>query len=343
MSVQNFIENTVDLSVSDFYAAILGETPSQGAKSPALWNAAFEGLSISALMHPFDVRSENLSHVVEALRADSRFVGGAVTMPYKIDILPLLDEVEPEAAAIGAVNCVYRNGDKLVGSNTDGAGALWSLQAACPTPLAGKKVLILGAGGAACAVAAYVAGAVGADGLLVVCNRSEEKRDALVKRLLPFCPVEGASWPVSPETAAAVDIVINCTSLGFEATKADERGAYTLRFYTPLGEVDDRIRVSPGEGVNKRYLVDAIDAISLNQKQTFSVLAAMDNPFVFDIVYQPVRTLFLAMAEVLGYQALSGVGMNLEQAVIAFDKASSSVGLRPSGQEEVRNLMSPLW
>jgi shikimate dehydrogenase len=94
-SVLDVIENkSVNLSQTDFYAAIIGESPSQGAKSPTLWNAAFKGLELSGMMHPMDVHSEKLANLVELLRKDTRFIGSAVTMPYKIQIIPYLDGCE---------------------------------------------------------------------------------------------------------------------------------------------------------------------------------------------------------------------------------------------------------
>ena len=76
--MRDWIDNfeSLYLHKTDYYAAIIGETPSQGAKSPDLWNAAFDGLDLSAVMHPFDVQSGNLASLVIALREDQRFLGG---------------------------------------------------------------------------------------------------------------------------------------------------------------------------------------------------------------------------------------------------------------------------
>ena len=106
------------------YAAILGATPSKGARSPTLWNAAFKAAGIDAVMHPMDVTAGDLPAVVAALKADPRFVGGAIAVPHKQAMLALVGRVEPEAARIGAVNALYRDGGDLVGANTDGAASL---------------------------------------------------------------------------------------------------------------------------------------------------------------------------------------------------------------------------
>lgn len=333
-----------DLGATGAYAAILGESPSRGAKSPVLWNAAFRGLGLSGVMHPMDVAPGELAGAVQALRADRRYIGGAVTMPYKIDIVALLDELEPEAEAIGAVNCVYRgrDGRSLVGANTDGAGALWSLAGEFGE-LAGARVLLLGAGGAACAVAAYVARAVGPQGRLVLCNRDAAKAEALAARVGGFCPVEVAPWPVTPALAPGLDVLVNCTVLGFETLRSDADGAYSLRWFTPLAAVDASARVAPGPGAVRRHAVAAAQAIADNASKSIEFLGALDRALVFDIVYQPRQTFLLRLAELMELRTLGGVAMNLEQAVIAFDKATAAAGLRRADASEIRPIMAEVW
>ena len=340
-SILDVIENKgIDLDSTEYYAAILGESPSKGARSPMLWNAAFEGLNISAVMHPMDVVPDRLEEAVQRLREDKRFIGGAVTMPYKIDILPFLDEIKPEAEVIGAVNCIYRNGEKLIGTNTDGAGALWSLQEAVGSALEGKNVFLIGTGGAGFAVAAYVASAIGKSGKLLLANRTASSRGAIAKRLADQCIVELVDqWPVAPETVSDIDIVINCTSIGFETLKKDGKGAYSLKSYSPLGDIQD-IRVEEGDGAEQDYMEKASSVIEKNQDQSQEVLTSMNNPFVFDIIYQPEKTVLLAKAEELGCSILNGKRMNLEQAVIAFVKATSSAKLYSGSNDSVREIMA---
>ena len=69
----------------------------------------------------------------------------------------------------------------------------------------------------------------------------------------------------------------------------------------------------------------------------------MDCPFVFDIIYQPRQTMLLYLADLLGYKTLNGAGMNLEQAVIAFESATVTAGLRGRNRNEVHDLMRSVW
>ena len=102
------LDNSVSIE-TPVYAAILGLTPSKGARSPLLWGAAFTAAGIDAVMHPMDVRPDNLATVVAGLKADPRYLGGAVAVPHKQTIGAMLDRLEPEAAKIGAVNSIYRD------------------------------------------------------------------------------------------------------------------------------------------------------------------------------------------------------------------------------------------
>ncbi len=343
-SILEVIENKFsDLGQTDYYAAILGESPSKGAKSPSLWNIAFKKLNLAGMMHPMDVTPDKLGEAVQCLREDNRFIGGAVTMPYKIDIIKYLDGVEPEAETTGAVNCIYRDGDKLIGANTDGAGALWSLENEMFGSIEGREVLILGTGGAGYAVASSLASAVGSEGTICLSNRTSNSRDELAGRLQGKCCVKTVDWPLCVDNTVGVDIVINCSSIGFEVPKKDSKGAFYLKCFTPLGSVDNTVRVEIGEGVEKRYMKAASDAIKSNICDSLEILESMESPFIFDIIYQPGQTTLLFLAGLLGYKTLNGASMNLEQAVIAFGKTTAASGMHSTDNCEIRGIMREVW
>ena len=340
-SLNSLIENkNIQLDKTKYFSAIIGESPSKGAKSPTLWNEAFKRINFPAFMHPIDILPKNLGKLIKTLRLDNRFIGGAVTMPYKIDILKLLDHVDDNAKVIGAVNCIYRDNDGgLIGTNTDGAGALWSLKSFYGD-LTGAKVLLLGAGGAALAVATYISKSLGKKGKLFISNRSKKKLLILKKKLSKnACGVDLLSWPPPIEKAKEVDVIINCTSIGFENLKKDKKGIYSLKLFTPLGDINNTIRVSESDNPLKNYAYKAAKDISKNIIQTTRFLSKCNNTMVFDIIYQPNITYLLYLSDLLGLKTLSGKEMNLEQAVIAFDKTTSAKGLRNSDQDEVRELM----
>ena len=210
--VNKFTNNNISISQSK-YAAIIGETPSAGARSPQLWNAAFRASSISAVMVPMDVSSENLYDLLDVLQADPDFIGGAIAVPYKELVAEWLgDSLTTQAKDIGAVNCLFRGKEGLlIGTNTDGEAALVSLQNALG-PLASKNILIFGCGGAGKAVAAYLSSGLGRCGKTSVVCRSSSPGPALKQSLGPESVM---GWSNFADKIHLYDVFINCTTLGY--------------------------------------------------------------------------------------------------------------------------------
>jgi len=196
------------------FAAILGARPSKGARSPQLWNAVFERSGDTARMVCLDVPDEQaLRAVLEGLDSDPAFIGGAATMPYKEAIARWLgpDRLTLEAERIGAVNCLYRDADgRLAGANTDGEGALSSLQRAFG-PIAGKRALLIGPGGAGKAVAVFLASS---KCNVTIAARRPEAAASFAEKI----GARTVAAPVDAQTLGEVELLINCTPLGFAQT-----------------------------------------------------------------------------------------------------------------------------
>ncbi|MGD9850670.1 MAG: shikimate dehydrogenase [Nitrospirales bacterium] len=118
--------------------------------SPAIHNAAFRELNLNFVYLAFPV--EDLEGAIQGIRALGNLRGFSVTIPHKVAILPLLDGVEKTAKNIGSVNTVIKDRGRLIGSNTDASGAIQALRQG-GVDLSGKRVLLLGSGGAARAIA----------------------------------------------------------------------------------------------------------------------------------------------------------------------------------------------
>jgi shikimate dehydrogenase len=184
---------------------ILGR-PVTHSLSPAMHNAAFGELGLNAVYVAFPVT--DLAQAVAGLRGlDIR--GVSVTIPFKEEIIPLIDELDPEAARIGAVNTVVNRNGRLCGYNTDWLGALQALKA--KTSLTGEHVLILGAGGAARAIGFGILEEVGRVSLTDL----DGPRAAALARDLQ---VEAIPLDALAQCPAA--ILINATPVGMEP-KAD--------------------------------------------------------------------------------------------------------------------------
>ena len=158
-----------------------------------------------------EVAPENLDDAVRGMRALG-FRGGNVTMPHKRNILPLLDELTEAARLIGAVNCWRREGTLLLGDNTDGKGFLQSLRTLIDP--AGRRIAILGAGGAGRAIAVEL-GLAGAAEILVV-NRSIERGEELAELLNDKVHITARHIPWQGDFALppGIDVLVNATSIG---------------------------------------------------------------------------------------------------------------------------------
>jgi shikimate dehydrogenase len=175
--------------------------------SPRMHNAAFRAVGLNMIYLPFEVKAEDLSHAIEAVRA-LNLVGVNLTQPHKIAALRYLDGLSESAARIGAVNTVVNRKGKLVGYNTDAVGFLQSLGEDYGFDPRGKRIVVFGAGGAARAIC-WILSTVGPARLVVV-NRTVEKAGVLAEA----CGGQALGWP-DPGVAAEVseaDLVVNATS-----------------------------------------------------------------------------------------------------------------------------------
>jgi shikimate dehydrogenase len=187
--------------------ALLGY-PLGHSVSPAMHNAALRAVGLADWEYlPLEAPASELPAIVAHLRA-SDFAGANVTVPHKSAIIPMLDGVTPVAHAIGAVNTLVRQDGRLLGHNTDAAGLLADLYA-CQVRLERQVALVLGAGGAARAVVAALAG-VGAR-VRVVARRREA-----AEALCSVAAVEIHAWSPLGFLAASdgCALVVNATSLG---------------------------------------------------------------------------------------------------------------------------------
>ncbi|WP_309493412.1 shikimate dehydrogenase [Candidatus Hecatella orcuttiae] len=192
--------------------ALIG-SPVEHSLSPTIHNAAFESLGLNCVYLAFNVASDGLPSALAGLRSLG-VQGFNVTIPHKTAVIPLLDEVEPEARSIGAVNTVKIMGGKTVGYNTDGEGAISALREA-GVEVKGLKVVLLGAGGAARALGFTLAKT---SGELVVANRTEAKAVKLAEELSRHHSVRVKGIRLNSERLGEelrdAELLVNTTSVG---------------------------------------------------------------------------------------------------------------------------------
>ncbi len=268
-------------------AAVIG-WPVEHSRSPQMFEAAFADRAIDAVMIPIGVPPEAFAQVVGALRA-MRALGASVTLPHKLAAAALCDELSPAAREIGAVNCLHIDGERLVGHNTDAAGFIDALVAAGGDP-AGKRCLILGAGGAARAVA-YGLRQASASAIDVLA-RAPEKITWIQAR--PWHTIE------LRDCFARADLVVDATPIGLSdgaAEAIDPTGEAPRPTGTAVGVPTPLDRASP------------IDELPLD--------ALPPSAWVATLVYHR-RPVLLERAAARGHAIADGRGMLVHQGARQF-------------------------
>jgi shikimate dehydrogenase len=185
-------------------AGVIG-SPVRHSLSPAIHNAAFGALGLDWVFLAFEVPEGAVGMAMGGVRALG-IEGLSVTMPHKAAVVDAVDALTPDAEALGAVNCVTRDAHGMLGDNTDGIGFLDALRVDEGFDPAGRRCVVVGAGGAGRAVARAL-GLAGAAEVVVV-NRSDDP----ARRAAALAGPAGAVG--APEAADGADLVVNATPLG---------------------------------------------------------------------------------------------------------------------------------
>ncbi|MGX6979449.1 shikimate dehydrogenase [Vagococcus elongatus] len=258
-------------------AAVLAK-PIKHSLSPFIHNSAFKLTQTDGVYLAFEIEKEDLAQSIETIRRWDMY-GVNLSMPYKQAVIPYMDELATEVTLIGAMNTVVNQQGKLVGYNTDGIGFINSL-ADHQVTAAGKKVVVLGAGGAAMAIITQLALAQAEE--IIIFKRYNSRSEKVAAQLEKIQQAAGTKISLIPlenqkhlkATLASADILVNTTSVGM----------------TPEEEIS---------------LIPAPSWLP-------------SDLFVADIIYQPQQTLLLKQAEISGCRYMNGIGMLIHQAAEAF-------------------------
>lgn len=185
--------------------------PVRHSKSPVMLNRAFAETGLNAAYGAFHILPGTLKEAVAGIRA-LQFRGVNVTVPHKVEVMSYLDDIDESAKIIGAVNTIVNEGGRLIGYNTDGIGYIRSLKEETGIDLRGKKVLMLGAGGAARGVG-YAFAKEGVSQIYLT-NRTKSKAIELAAMMSEFGHVSGHSLDELAQLAGEADIIVNNTPIG---------------------------------------------------------------------------------------------------------------------------------
>ena len=204
---------TMDINAQTKLCGLIGN-PVEHSLSPAIHNAAFQKLGLNFVYLAF--RVENLAGAMQGIRSLGNLRGFSVTIPHKVAVIPFLDEVETTANHIGSVNTIVVENGKLIGYNTDASGALRALQQA-GVSLKDRRVLMLGSGGAARAIAFALAMDGTLAGLTVLGIDEKERRGLVadLKAKTSLCVEEG---PINEDRLRRAikdsHLLLHCTPIG---------------------------------------------------------------------------------------------------------------------------------
>lgn len=265
----------------DGHTRLLGliGTPVGHSKSPAMYNFCFEKFGLNCAYLAFDVPMEKVADAVNALRTFN-VMGANVTMPLKNAVIPYLDEVSQASQAIGSVNTIVNKDGKLTGYVTDGMGYTGELRRG-GVEIAGKTVTLLGAGGAASAIAIEAA-LEGAKEIRVF-----NKRDAFWERALHNLETIGKA---APECRISLNDLDDADALRASIDTSDILTNATRVGMKPMDDqslITDLTMLRPGL-------------------------------IVTDVVYDPEETKLLRDARAAGCKTFDGLGMLVEQGAASF-------------------------
>jgi shikimate dehydrogenase len=191
-------------------------SPVAHTASPPMHNAAFEALAMNWVYAAFHVEPQNLRSALMGAR-DMGMTGVNLTLPHKILALDVVDEVHSEARRLGSVNTVLMEHRRLRGFNTDGYGFVKAIEEEFNLSLEGKRVLVLGAGGAGRAIAVKCA----LEGVAMVCvaNRTQPKIEPIAKEIgstkTTFRALKLNSKDIG-HAIGEIDLLVNATSVGLK-------------------------------------------------------------------------------------------------------------------------------
>lgn len=178
------------------------------SRSPMMHGYWLKQLGIDATYTPLDIAPDDIAGFFAGFR-DAGWTGGNVTVPHKEAVIPHIDAIDDDARAIGAVNTLWWQDDRLIGGNTDAYGFMANLDDRAPGWDRGaERAVVIGAGGATRAI---VHGLTGRGMSVAVANRTEERARSLAAK---FAGVTGHGMADLPGLLAEADLLVNATSLG---------------------------------------------------------------------------------------------------------------------------------
>lgn len=226
----------MDIDARTQFCGVIGN-PVGHSLSPAIHNAAFRKVGLNFVYLAWQV--EAIADAIKGLHALGNFRGASVTIPHKVAAIPFLDHVEQTAQRIGAINTIVAENGELTGYNTDATGALRALKEG-EVLLAGKRIVVLGSGGAARAIAFALAVESGAEQLTLL-GIDDRERTSLAHEIRSQAALTLEDFHLDETTLCRVlpeaHVLIHCTPVGM-SPKADATSVPAALLHAGLSVMD---------------------------------------------------------------------------------------------------------
>lgn len=277
-----------NIGVDTKLGAIIG-TDIGHSKSPAMMNAAYEKLGLDAYYYPMNIKEEDFGDVIRGI-SKMNYMGLTITIPYKLEVMKYLDEIDRTAEIIGAVNTIKITEGKMKGFNTDGEGFVRGLEADKGVNVAESTFVVVGAGGVSRAI------------MTVLASRKAAADDAGREPGIPTC--EKKIYLANRTMKRAEELCDKLNKLVCDCcvpVPLDE----TLAQYIDKADV----------------LVNATNVGMPPQQDMTPVDTAMlhSGMLVADVIYNPRKTKMLEAAEAMGCDIVNGQSLLLHQGKMAFN------------------------
>lgn len=254
--------------------------------SAAMHNAVFRKFGMNKQAAFVIANPDNCEEIFANLKADPLYDGGGAGSGFKDKVAPFLDRLDQSAKSIGSVNVISRIDGELVGYNTDGVGFVLGLLHEYPDCIAGRKVVILGAGGTALPIAYEMAQKAPSE--IVIVNRTVSKAERIAELISPFVPARAVGEDSIGDEISSAGVIVNTSNKGAQPNEK-------FSAFAPMtGNVDNDMIVSRANAAK-----------------------IPKNAIISDILLEP-ETLTMNLAIENGNRVHSGRFMNLFQAIPAF-------------------------
>ena len=274
-----------NIGVDTKLGAIIG-TDIGHSKSPAMMNAAYEKLGLDAYYYPMNIKEEDFGDVIRGI-SKMNYMGLTITIPYKLEVMKYLDEIDRTAEIIGAVNTIKITEGKMKGFNTDGEGFVRGLEADKGVNVAESTFVVVGAGGVSRAImtvlASRKAAGAGEQGIpacekkIYLANRTMKRAEELcdkLNKLVCDCCVPVPLDETLAQYIDKADVLVNATNVG----------------------------MPPQQDITP------VDTAMLHSGM-----------LVADVIYNPRKTKLLEAAEAMGCDIVNGQSLLLHQGKMAFN------------------------